>query len=93
MGAIRDCMAEMQRLGAVNLVLEVSKDPPFRGICVGMQALMSRSEENRGVDCIGLFPSQVRYFGDHLTENGEAPEVPHMGWNQVQQTIDHPPVA
>ncbi|TYC57417.1 imidazole glycerol phosphate synthase subunit HisH [Marinobacter sp. BW6] len=89
-GAIRDCMAEMHRLGVVDLVREVSQDRPFLGICVGMQALMSRSEENGGVDCIGLFPSEVRYFGDHLTENGERLKVPHMGWNQVQQSIDHP---
>ena len=89
-GAIRDCMAEMHRVGVVDLVREVSQDRPFLGICVGMQALMSRSEENGGVDCIGLFPSQVRYFGDHLTENGERLKVPHMGWNQVTQTQPHP---
>ena len=59
-GAIRDCMAEMHRVGVVDLVREVSQDRPFLGICVGMQALMSRSEENGGVDCIGLFPSHVR---------------------------------
>ncbi|MBW0147415.1 imidazole glycerol phosphate synthase subunit HisH [Marinobacter arenosus] len=89
-GAIRDCMHEIRRLEVDTLVREVSRDRPFLGICVGMQALMSRSEENGGVDCINLFPSQVRYFGDHLVENGERLKVPHMGWNEVQQTVDHP---
>ncbi len=89
-GAIRDCMAEIRRLEVDTLVREVSRDRPFLGICVGMQSLMSRSEENNGVDCIGLFPSEVRYFGDNLTENGERLKVPHMGWNEVFQTIDHP---
>jgi len=89
-GAIRDCMAEIRRLEVDALVREVSRDRPFLGICVGMQALMSRSEENGGVDCIGLFPSEVRYFGDNLVENGERLKVPHMGWNEVFQTIDHP---
>ncbi|MDX1598989.1 imidazole glycerol phosphate synthase subunit HisH [uncultured Marinobacter sp.] len=89
-GAIRDCMAEIRRLGVDTLVREVSQDRPFLGICVGMQALMSRSEENGGVDCIDLFPSQVRYFGDNLTENGERLKVPHMGWNEVYQTVEHP---
>ncbi|MBD3640973.1 MAG: imidazole glycerol phosphate synthase subunit HisH [Marinobacter sp.] len=89
-GAIRDCMAEIRRLEVDTLVREVSRDRPFLGICVGMQALMSRSEENNGVDCIGLFPSEVRYFGDNLVENGERLKVPHMGWNEVFQTIDHP---
>jgi len=89
-GAIRDCMAAIRRLGVDSLVREVSRDRPFLGICVGMQALMARSEENGGVDCIGLFPSEVRYFGDHLSENGERLKVPHMGWNEVFQTREHP---
>ena len=89
-GAIRDCMAEIRRLGVDELVREVSRDRPFLGICVGMQALMSRSEETGGVEGIGLLPSQVRYFGDNLSENGERLKVPHMGWNQVWQTVDHP---
>lgn len=89
-GAIRDCMAEIQRLGVDSLVREVAADRPLLGICVGMQALMAHSEENGGVDSIGLFPSQVRFFGQNLTENGERLKVPHMGWNEVWHTQDHP---
>jgi glutamine amidotransferase len=92
-GAIRDCMAEIRRLGIDELVREVSADRPLLGICVGMRALMSRSEENGWVDCIDLFPSEVRFFGDNLTENGERLKVPHMGWNEVHQTMDHPALA
>lgn len=51
-------MAEIRRLGFDALVREVSQDRPFLGICVGMQALLERSEENDGVDCIGLFPAR-----------------------------------
>jgi len=89
-GAIRDCMHEIRRLEVDTLVREVSRDRPFLGICVGMQALMSRSEENGGVDCINLFPAEVRFFGDNLVENSERLKVPHMGWNEVYQSIDHP---
>lgn len=89
-GAIRDCMAEIRRLGVDKLVREVSRDRPFLGICVGMQALMSRSEENGGVDCINLFPSEVRFFGENLVENGERLKVPHMGWNEVYHAMAHP---
>ncbi|SHK24119.1 glutamine amidotransferase [Marinobacter antarcticus] len=89
-GAIRDCMAEIRRLGVDKLVREVSRDRPFLGICVGMQALMSRSEENGGVDCINLFPSEVRFFGENLVENGERLKVPHMGWNEVYHAMEHP---
>ena len=90
-GAMRDCMAEIRRQGVDELVREVAQDRPLLGICVGMQGLMARSEENNGVDGIGLFPSQVRFFGTDLKgDDGERLKVPHMGWNQVWQTIDHP---
>ncbi len=90
-GAIRDCMAEIRRLGMDRLVEEVSRNKPVLAICVGFQALMDYSEENNGVQCLGLAHGKVRYFGDRLTgENGERLKVPHMGWNCVKQTIGHP---
>ena len=89
-GAIRDCMAEIRRLGFDSLVKEVSQDRPFLGICVGMQALLEHSEENDGVDGIGMFPGKVRFFGKDLHEDGEHLKVPHMGWNEVAQAVKHP---
>tara|TARA_R110001592_G_scaffold7032_2_gene39438 strand:+ start:5069 stop:5731 length:663 start_codon:yes stop_codon:yes gene_type:complete len=89
-GAMRDCMAEMKRLNVDQLVKEVSVDRPFLGICVGMQALLQHSEENDGVEGIGLFAGNVLYFGDALKENAQRLKVPHMGWNQVNQKLDHP---
>lgn len=89
-GAMRDCMAEIRRLGFDTLVKELAIDRPLLGICVGMQAMMEHSEENDGVEGIGLFSGNVEYFGDALTENGVRLKVPHMGWNQIEQTLDHP---
>ncbi|MCB1668729.1 MAG: imidazole glycerol phosphate synthase subunit HisH [Porticoccaceae bacterium] len=90
-GAIRDCMGEIRRLGFDAAISKAIAEKPVLGICVGMQALMEHSEENGGVDCIGVLPGNVRYFGKHLTDDsGEKLKVPHMGWNQVHQTIDHP---
>lgn len=90
-GAIRDCMAEILRLGVDQVVAEVAATKPMLAICVGMQALMTRSEENHGVDCLGVFPGEVKFFGDPLVDsNGQKLKVPHMGWNQLHQTIEHP---
>jgi glutamine amidotransferase len=89
-GAIRDCMAEIRRLKVDELVREVSVDRPLLGICVGMQALMSRSEENGWVDCVNLFPAEVRFFGADLKEGNARLKVPHMGWNEVHQVRGHP---
>lgn len=90
-GAIRDCMAEIKRLGFDQLLREqIATGKPVLGICVGMQALMDHSEENSGVECIGILPGQVKFFGDqHQDADGNPLKVPHMGWNQVHHT-DHP---
>ena len=91
-GAIRDCMAEIRRLGFDSLVPQIIADgKPVLGICVGMQALMTHSEENDGVDCIDVLPGRVHFFGNNLKDSSsERLKVPHMGWNQVKQSIDHP---
>ncbi len=90
-GAMRDCMAEIRRLGFDALMTELIEDRPVLAICVGMQALLERSEENGGVDCLGLMAGDVRFFGDDLTDSaGRRLKVPHMGWSQVRQQMDHP---
>ncbi|MGB1457878.1 imidazole glycerol phosphate synthase subunit HisH [uncultured Spongiibacter sp.] len=90
-GAIRDCMAELKNRGLDEIVQEVAATKPLLGICVGMQALMESSEENGGVECLDVLPGQVKFFGKELREaDGERLKVPHMGWNTVSQTIDHP---
>ncbi|MFD1217001.1 imidazole glycerol phosphate synthase subunit HisH [Microbulbifer celer] len=90
-GAIRDCMEGFIRPGFVPLLNRcIETGMPVLGICVGMQIMMARSEENNGVDCLDIFPQPVKFFGTDLKENGERLKVPHMGWNQVQQKIDHP---
>lgn len=91
-GAIRDCMAEIRRLGFDTLVPElVASGKPVLGICVGMQALFNHSAENSGVDCIGLFEGGVQFFGNPLTDEQDQPlKVPHMGWNEVRHCNSHP---
>ena len=90
-GAIRDCMAEILRLDVDRIVKDAIRSKPVLAICVGMQALMNSSEESGGVECLGFLDGEVRYFGDDLRDvDGKRLKVPHMGWNQVSQTIDHP---
>ncbi len=97
-GAIRDCMGEIRRLGIDEIVAEVVRHKPLLAVCVGMQALMDSSEENNGVECLGMVSGRVRYFGNAqgsgtgaLTDaDGNRLKVPHMGWNMVKQTDKHP---
>jgi imidazole glycerol-phosphate synthase subunit HisH len=93
-GAIRDCMAEIRRLGVDAIVREaLEAGKPVLAICVGMQALMDFSEENGHVECLGLLPGEVKRFGGTgvlFDAEGERLKVPHMGWNNVRQMTNHP---
>ena len=90
-GAIRDCMAEIRRLGIDQVVAEIVHNKPLLGVCVGMQALMAHSAENGGTDALGILPGRVEYFGQALAAIGRDDlKIPHMGWNQVHQTAAHP---
>lgn len=86
-GAARDCMRELETRGLSEVVREVAKTKPFLGICMGMQVLMDFSEENGGVECMGVYAGTVNFFKNlqiaHL-------KTPQMGWNQIQQKIKHP---
>lgn len=94
-GAARDCMLELKQRGLIEPVLQAAREKPFLGICMGMQVLLAHSRENDGVDCMGLYAGEVRFFGTAFAENeisqkDELLKIPHMGWNQVHQTKSHP---
>ena len=88
-GAMRDCMSEMRRLDVIDSIYSAAQSKPFLGICIGMQALMDFSQENGGVDCLGILPGQVTDFA-RADNFPKALKIPHMGWNQVHQTDTHP---
>jgi len=90
-GAARDCMRELQDRNLTQVVLDAAKQKPFLGICMGMQVLLNHSEENNGIDCLGLYEGTVRFFGNDLKNTAnEKLKIPHMGWNQVAQKMNHP---
>ncbi len=79
-GAAASCMRELKNRNLDQALKDVAAaGTPLLGICVGMQLLFEHSEEDGGVDCVGLFPGTVKKFQpteQHL-------KVPHMGWNAV----------
>lgn len=89
-GAMRDCMHALHDTGLAEVIQQVAASKPLLGICLGMQALLTDSEEGGKTACLNLFPGHVRRFADNLTDaNGQRLKIPHMGWNQVQQ-LNHP---
>ena len=81
-GAAKSAMENLVSFGLVDTLREVAASgKPFLGICLGMQILFEHSEEDGGVDLLGVLPGQVRRFPD-------VPgfKVPEIGWNQVQSS-------
>ncbi len=91
-GALRDCLAEVRRLGLEAVIRECLDSRPFLGICLGMQALLDFSEENEGTPALGVVPGRVLHFAGRIPQADEdgALKIPHMGWNRVRQTRPHP---
>lgn len=75
----------MRRLRAQRLHDRVPQlEQPLLGICLGMQLMFERSEEN-DTQCLGLLDGTVR----QLHENADV-TVPHMGWNRLSMQVEHP---
>ncbi len=78
-GAMEDAIAELNRLGLTNSILQaIDSGKPFLGICLGLQLLFERSYENGEHAGLGVLKGEVVRFN-------LPPEysVPHMGWNQA----------
>ena len=79
-GAAASAMENLRALGLVDAVRASANEKPFLGICLGMQILFDRTEEDGGVECLGIVPGKVRRF-----PNIAGFKVPEIGWNDVGQ--------
>ncbi|NKB78060.1 MAG: imidazole glycerol phosphate synthase subunit HisH [Gammaproteobacteria bacterium] len=78
------------------------KSGPCLGICLGLQALLEHSEESGGINGLGILGGSVKHFSSNPhhantyldKKNNTTPQIthkiPHMGWNEVRQTLPHP---
>ncbi len=83
-GAASATMTSLQKLGLIEPIRRFITDGwPFLGICIGLQVLLSGTEEGGWYECMGIIPGVVRRL-----PSGQ--KIPHMGWNQVKQKGTHP---
>ena len=83
-GAAADTMRSLDRLALSDAIRAyVRTGRPFLGVCMGLQALLSGSEEGGWQECLDLVPGRVQRLPTGL-------KVPHMGWNTVRQEQAHP---
>ena len=78
-GAAQSAMANLREMGLVDAVRAAAvSGRPFLGICLGMQILFERSEEDGGVETLGVIAGRVRRF-----PSVSGFKVPEIGWNAV----------
>lgn len=87
-GAFGDAAQKLRATGLDQVLLDqAAAGKPLLGICLGMQLLFTESLEygrHKGLD---LIPGIVRPIGDVIPAGLK---IPHMGWNALQFTGDHP---
>jgi glutamine amidotransferase len=93
-GAMPDCMSELRRSGLQEAVLHAAAHKPLMGVCVGMQMLLTTSDEGPagvGTPGLDLIPGGVHRFRleGQLQPDGSRYKVPQMGWNRVLQVRPH----
>jgi len=96
-GAFGDAMQALREHDLVDVLLGVAgSGKPLIGICLGMQLLLSESEEFGRHEGLGIVPGRVRRFPPpHRSPNGlfdAGQKVPQVGWNRIspppQTTVD-----
>lgn len=85
-GAFRDCMQNLIASGLDQAILEaIDGGRPVLAICVGMQVLLTESEEFGVTPGMAVLPGVVRRFPVVTARHDVRLKVPHMGWNQLHQ--------
>ncbi len=81
-GAFGDAMERLRQQGLVDVIRQVAgRGTPFLGICLGLQLLFESSEENEGVEGLGILPGKILRIPDC-----PGLKIPHMGWNSLSIT-------
>jgi len=89
-GAAGTAMANLRERGLdEHLRRWVQEKKPVLGICLGSQVILDRSEEDNAA-CLGIVPGSVKRFPQALRDGSQRLKIPHMGWNSVDFTKEHP---
>lgn len=92
-GAFGAAMVNLERLGFIKPIREFARSGrPFLGICLGMQLLLSESDEQGVFKGLDLIPGRVVKFfkPEDMGPSTQGLKIPHMGWNTLVKVSDCP---
>lgn len=81
-GAAGAAMSRLRETGLAQCIRELRQ--PVLGICLGMQLLFEKSEED-DTECLGIVPGTLKKMN-----SSQGVRVPHMGWNTTTVVRDDP---
>ena len=88
-GAFGQMVGALRERGLEDAIRDViALGRPYLGICLGLQVLFDRSEEQGPVDGLGFVGGEVVKF----RPDDPALKVPHMGWNRVHRAGGREPL-
>jgi glutamine amidotransferase len=91
-GAFRDAVNALESAGLTDAIREVTtRGRPYLGICFGLQLLFEEGTEHGLTPGLGVLKGRVTRFPE-VDEDGAPLLVPHIGWNEVVYSGDHPMV-
>ena len=89
-GAFADAVASLAKSGMDDAVRDrLAARRPYLGLCLGLQVLFDEGDEHGVTPGLGVLPGRIERFPDQ-TPDGEQLRVPHIGWNTVKFSGDHP---
>src|SRR5215213_6943261 len=84
-GAFGDAMKNLDELGLSDAIHEhVDAGKPFMGVCLGLQLLMTESEEFGATKGLDIIPGVVKKF-DVQEIGGDVFKVPQIQWNLIDE--------
>tara|TARA_Y100000590_G_scaffold435250_1_gene554443 strand:+ start:1314 stop:1976 length:663 start_codon:yes stop_codon:yes gene_type:complete len=82
-GAFPSAMYLINELNLKEILYNAaSKNINLLGICLGMQLLLTQSEEFKITEGLNLIPGKVKFIKDFSKKNKNL-KLPHIGWNQI----------
>lgn len=96
-GAFRDAVCSLEDAGLADAIRKVTDHGrPYLGICFGLQLLFEEGEEHGRTKGLGVFRGKVTRFPAEVRDPRDPTgpprplRVPHIGWNEVRYSGDHP---